>query len=69
MSKFFTVVSALLLLLIAVGHALRAYYGIALTVGAYAVPVLASWICAGILAFLAIMILVELPSRKKKTAE
>jgi hypothetical protein len=65
MSKFFTVVSAILLLLIAVAHAARAYFAIAITVGSYAIPVTASWVCAAVLAFLAIMIFVELPCRKK----
>lgn len=66
MSKFFTVISALLLLVIAAAHGLRAYEKIAIKIGdnpyfgAYDVPPMASWVCAGVLAVLAIMVFVEL---------
>ena len=64
MKSFVVVLSALLFLLIAVAHAYRAYAGIPITVGpmahhaAYALPVMASWICAGVTGLLGILLLV-----------
>jgi hypothetical protein len=62
--SFVVVLSALLFLLIAAAHAYRAYVGIPVTVGpfahhaAYALPIMASWICAGVTAVLGLLLLV-----------
>lgn len=80
MSKFFTVLSAIVLLVVAAAHAARAYFELPLTIGltedvnkliglpvvngGYAVPVVASWVCAGVCAVLAVMIFVELAKKK-----
>jgi hypothetical protein len=68
-SKPFTIISALLLLLIAAAHAYRAYSGYDITVALSAtehimVPIWASWVCAAVLAFLGIMLFVEAPRGK-----
>lgn len=55
--SFVIVVSALLFLLIAAAHAYRAYTGIHILVGTYEVPILASWICAGVTALLGLGLL------------
>lgn len=62
--KPFTIISALLLLLIAAAHAYRAYTGIDITLsGANLavthVPVWASWVCTAVTAILGIMLFVE----------
>ena len=64
MKSFVVVLSALLLLLVAVAHAYRAYAGIPITVGpmahhaAYMLPIMASWICAGVTGLLGLLLLV-----------
>ena len=65
MKSFVVVLSALLFLLIAAAHAYRAYAGIPVLVGpmaghavAYALPIMASWICAGVTALLGLLLLV-----------
>ena len=64
MKSFVVVLSALLFLLIAVAHAYRAYAGIPITVGpwahhaAYVLPIMASWICAGVTGLLGLLLLV-----------
>jgi hypothetical protein len=58
-SKPFTIISALVLLLIAVAHAYRAYYGIDVLVAHHAIPIMASWVCAAVTAILGIMLFVE----------
>ncbi len=58
MKTFVVVVSALLFLLIAAGHAYRAYAGIELSVANHAVPVMCSWACAGVTGLLGILLLV-----------
>ena len=62
--KVFTIISAVVFLLIAAAHAYRAYAGLDVVVAGHVIPVLASWICAGVTAFLGIMLFVELPRRK-----
>jgi hypothetical protein len=56
--SFVVVLSALVLLLIAVAHAYRAYAGLDVVVAGHAIPILASWICAGVTALLGILLLV-----------
>ncbi len=56
--SFAVIVSALVFLLIAAAHAYRAYAGIDVTVAQHVVPVMASWVCAGVTALLGILILV-----------
>lgn len=48
MKSFIIVLSALVLLLVAAGHAYLAYTGVAITVGKFAVPMLWRWICVGV---------------------
>ena len=57
--KPFTIISALLLLLIAAAHVYRAYYGIDVLVAHHAIPIVASWIAAAVCAILGIMLFVE----------
>jgi hypothetical protein len=57
--KPFTIISALLLLVIAAAHAYRAYAGLPVIVNDMQIPILASWICAGVAAILGIMLFVE----------
>jgi lipopolysaccharide export LptBFGC system permease protein LptF len=59
MSKPFTIIAALLLFVVAAAHAYRAYAGLDLIVAGHAIPILASWICAVVAAFLGIMLFVE----------
>jgi len=68
MSKIFTAISGVLLLIFALAHAVRAILGLPVTIGTYELPVVTSWACAAILAVLGIMIFVELP-REKNTPE
>jgi hypothetical protein len=46
--RLFSTVAALILAVIAVGQGLRAFYGLELTVGTYHVPIMMSWIAAGV---------------------
>lgn len=57
MKSFVVVVSALLLILVAALHAYRAYAGLPLVIGTQAVPILASWICAGVTGVLGLLLL------------
>ena len=59
MSKPFTMIAALLLLVVAAAHAYRAYAGLDLIVAGHAISILTSWICAVVAAFLGIMLFVE----------
>ena len=59
MSKPFTVISALLFLVIAAAHAYRAYAGLDVVVAGHAIPIVASWACAAVTAILGIMLFVE----------
>jgi hypothetical protein len=64
MSKPFTVITILLLLLIAAAHVARVYYGVAVVVGSHHIPMEVSYGGAAVSAFLAIMVLVELARGK-----
>jgi hypothetical protein len=55
--SFVVVVSALLFLVIAAAHAYRAYAGIELSVAHHAVPIMCSWVCAGVTGLLGILLL------------
>ena len=57
--KPFTVIAGLLLLLIAVCHAYRAYTGMDFIFGTFHVPVMASWVASAVTAILGIMLFVE----------
>lgn len=59
MSKPFTIIAALVLLLVAICHGYRAYAGLDFVFANIHVPVIASWIAAAIGAFLGIMLFVE----------
>ncbi|MGC9954760.1 MAG: hypothetical protein ABSD21_10830 [Rhizomicrobium sp.] len=57
--KPFTIISAILFLLIAACHAYRAYAGIDFIFGTFHVPIVASWVAAAVTAFLGLMLFVE----------
>ncbi|MGA7675873.1 MAG: hypothetical protein WCA78_12620 [Rhizomicrobium sp.] len=59
MSKPFTVIAALFLLVVAAAHAYRAYAGLDLVVAGHAIPIVVSWVCAAVTAILGIMLFVE----------
>jgi hypothetical protein len=52
-------IGGLVLLLIAVVQAVRAFLGFEVIINGYAVPVLASWIVAGVLGVIGLMVLRE----------
>ena len=58
MKSFIVVVSALLLLVVAACHAYRAYAGLPLVIGTHEIPIMASWICAGVTGVLGLLLLV-----------
>ena len=62
MAKPFTMVAALLLLVVAAGHAYRLIAGIPVIAGGYDVPLWISWPGAIVAALLSVMVFVE--SRK-----
>lgn len=53
--KLFSTIAAILLAVIAVAQGLRAYYGLDLVVGTYHVPVMMSWIAAGVAGVIALL--------------
>ena len=55
----FTMIGGLVLLLIAVVQAVRAFLGFDVIIDGYHVPVMASWIAAGVLGLLSLMVLSE----------
>jgi len=57
--KPFTFVAAIMLLVVAICHAYRAYAGLALVIGTFSVPILWSWVAAAGCAILALMLFVE----------
>lgn len=57
--KPFTVIAALVLLVVAAAHAYRAYFGLQFVFGTFAIPIIGSWVCAGVAAVLAIALLFE----------
>jgi hypothetical protein len=57
--KPFTIIAALLLLVIAAAHGYRAYYGIDVVVAGHMIPIWASWVCTAVTAILGIMLFVE----------
>ena len=57
--KPFTLISALLLLLVAAAHAYRAYAGLDFSFGTMHAPIMASWVIAAVTAILGIMLFVE----------
>jgi len=57
--KPFTIIAALLLLVIAACHAYRAYAGLDFVFAGFAVPIVGSWIAAAVTALLGIMLFVE----------
>jgi hypothetical protein len=59
MSRPFTQLAGVLLLIVAVAHAYRIYAGLAVTIGAHSVPMWASWLGAAVAALLALMIFAE----------
>jgi len=56
--SFVVVLSALLFLLIAAAHVYRAYAHIDVVVAGHAIPIMASWICAGVTGLLGLLLLV-----------
>jgi hypothetical protein len=52
--RLFSTIAAIILGAIAVAQGLRAFYGIDVTVGEYHVPVMMSWIAAGVIGVVAI---------------
>jgi len=59
MSKPFTVIAAIIFLIVAAAHAYRAYTGVTVVVDGHEVPMMASWIGGVIAALFGIMLLVE----------
>lgn len=59
MSKPFTLIAAIVFLIVAAAHAYRIYTGFPVVVGAHDIPMMASWIGGGIAALLGVMLLVE----------
>ena len=59
MSKPFTMIGAIVFLLVAAAHAYRIYAGIPVTVGVHDIPMMVSWIGGAVAALLGIMLLVE----------
>ncbi len=57
--KPFTTIGGLVLLLIAIVQAVRAFLGFEVTIDGYAVPVMASWVVAIVLGLLSLMVLSE----------
>jgi len=57
--KPFTIISALLFFVLAAAHAYRAYAGLPIVVDNFDVPIVASWVCAGVTFILGVMLLVE----------
>lgn len=53
--KLFSTIAAILLAVIAAAQGLRAYYGLDLVVGTYHVPVMMSWIAAGVAGVIALL--------------
>lgn len=52
--RLFSTVAAIILAAIAGALAFRAYYGVDMAVGTYHVPILMSWIAAGVIGIVAI---------------
>jgi hypothetical protein len=59
MGKPFTTIAALLLLVIAVGQAVRAYLGLEVVIDGHQIPITASWIAAAVAGLLSVMLFVE----------
>ena len=59
MSKPFTMLAALLLVVVAAAHAYRIYSGIDITIDGQMVPIWANWAGAAVAGFLALMLVVE----------
>ena len=59
MSKPFTIIAALLLLVVAAIHAYRIYTGFAVVVAGHTLPLWGSWAAVAVAAFLGVMLLVE----------
>jgi hypothetical protein len=57
--KPFTAIAALLLFAVAVAQAARAYMGVDVLIGDFHVPIVASWVVAGLTGFLSLMLFVE----------
>lgn len=51
--KLFSTIAAILLGVIAVAQGVRAFYGLDVVVGTFHVPIIASWIAAGVLGIVA----------------
>jgi hypothetical protein len=60
MRKPFTIIGAILLLLVAAAHVYRAYAGIEIGVGGQMMPVMWSYILGGVIAIVGVMMFVEL---------
>jgi hypothetical protein len=57
--KPFTIIAAIVLFVVAICHAYRAYEGLALIIGSQSIPIMASWVAAAVTAFLGLMLFVE----------
>jgi hypothetical protein len=58
--KVFTILTALLLFLIAAAHGYRAYTGMEVIVAQHIIPIWMSWVCTAVTAFLGLMLFVEM---------
>lgn len=59
MRRPFTLLAALLLLIVGLAQATRAYLGLEVIVDGYQVPIMASWIAAGVAGALALLLFRE----------
>jgi len=59
MRKPFTTIAGLLLIVIAIAQATRAFLGVSVLVDGFAVPVMASWIAAAVAGLLGLMLFRE----------
>ena len=59
MTRFFTVISGFIFLIVAAIHALRLYMGFDVTIGSHLIPMWVSWPGFIVPAFLALMLFLE----------
>lgn len=59
MQKPFTTVAAVLLLIVALAQATRAFLGVEVLIGGYSVPIVASWIAAAVAGLISVMLFSE----------
>ena len=63
MSRPFTIIGALIFFAVATLHILRISAGLAVMIGGYSVPMVASWVAAAVAVFIGIMTVIEVRRR------